>query len=153
MTLAVLRLHSWNLPLFLHVLGATVLFGGTLAMTVLAVASRGSQHALLLARLTFRTLLFVVLPSWALTRVAAAWILNREDKLIPGLDNKGWVGVGFTATEGGLILLVAVGILSWLWYSRKDGVGRLGTAVIVLSSIYLVALAVAWFAMSAKPGA
>jgi hypothetical protein len=146
---AVLRIHSWDFPLFLHVLGATVLFGGMITTTVLAVAARHSQHRALLGRLTFRTLLFVVLPSWILTRVAAQWILDREDNLIHGLDKKGWVGVGFIVTEGGLVLLVITGFLAWR-YARKGG--RAGEAVIALSGLYLVALAVAWFAMSAKPG-
>jgi hypothetical protein len=150
MTPAVLRIDSWDFPLFLHVLGATVLFGGMLATTVLSVTARHSQHQALLARYTFRTLLFLVLPAWILTRVAAQWILNRENNLIPNLDNKGWVGVGFTVTEGGLILLVITGFLAWR-YARKGGWA--GTAVVVLSGLYLVALAVAWYAMSAKPGA
>ena len=37
--LAMIRPDSWNLPLFLHVLGAIALFGGTLAVVVLGFGS------------------------------------------------------------------------------------------------------------------
>src|SRR5207253_9292939 len=47
-----LRPSSWSLPLFVHVLGATVLFGATLAVTVLVlVGRRQRQNAALLSRL------------------------------------------------------------------------------------------------------
>ena len=45
--LAAIRPDSWNLPLFLHVLGAMVLAGGTGAVVVLGVGRhRYSQHEL-----------------------------------------------------------------------------------------------------------
>ncbi len=149
---AVLRIDSWDFPLFLHVLGATLLFGGMLTTTALALVGRSSQHAALLARYAFRTLLFVVVPSWVLTRIAAEWILSREKELIPGLDDKGWVGTGFIVTDAGAVLIIVLGVLAFL-SARKGGTGRLGTFVAALSVIYVIALGVAWFAMSAKPGA
>ena len=38
--LAVIRPDSWNLPLFLHVLGATVLFGATATVAIVGFAGR-----------------------------------------------------------------------------------------------------------------
>ena len=150
--LAILRPDSWNLPLFLHVLGAIALFGGTLTVVVLGFAARrnAAGHALLLARLSFRTLLFLVLPAWILMRAGAQWIVGKE---FPGkTPSPDWVNVGFAVSEPGLVVLVALGVVAFL-SARRGGSGRLASAVPALASIYLVALAVAWWAMSAKPGA
>jgi high-affinity nickel permease len=152
MSLAVLRPGSWNLPLFLHVLGATTLFGALIVVLALTLAARRSnRHAAPLARSAFRAWLVVVVPTFVLMRVAAQWILDREEKQLPQLDDKGWVGVGFSVGDGGVVFLLLIGIAAWL-HARRNGTGRAGIAATVLSSVYLVALGVAWFAMSAKPG-
>jgi len=146
--LALVRPDSWNFPLFLHVLGAIVLAGSIGAVTVLAVAARKrSDNAALLSRVAFRTLIFVVLPSWIVMRVGAQLIADKEfpDK------TPGWVGVGFLVSEPGLIILIALGVLAWV-SARRGGVGRASMAVAILAPVYLAALAVAWWAMSAKPG-
>jgi hypothetical protein len=144
-----LRPGSWSLPLYLHVLGATVLFGGTLALTVLAVAAwRRRESAAMLARLAFWTLVAVVLPAWILMRAGAQWIVDKE---FPG-NTPGWVDVGFIVSEPGLVLVLALGVVAWL-SARRGGTGRLAATLAVLAPVYLAALAVAWFAMSAKPGA
>ena len=148
MTLLYLRPHSWDASLFVHVLGATVLFGGTLALTVLALAARRGGGSALLARYAFRTLLLVVLPAWIVMRVGAQLIASRE---FPH-HAPGWVTVGFAVSEPGLVLIVAMGILAWR-SARSGGTGGAARAVAVLAPVYLAALAVAWFAMSAKPGA
>ena len=50
-----------NFRVFLHVFGAMTLVGGVGAVAVLAFATRRRpDHAALLSRLAFRTLLFVV---------------------------------------------------------------------------------------------
>ena len=149
MMLALVRPDSWNFPLFLHVLGAVFLAGSIGAVAVLAVAGRKrSENAALLSRVAFRTLIFVVLPSWIVMRVGAQLIANKEfpDK------TPGWVDVGFVVSEPGLILLIALGVLAWV-SARRGGVGRASMAVAILAPVYLAALAVAWWAMSAKPGA
>jgi|1186.fasta_scaffold70873_3 hypothetical protein len=152
MSVAVLRPDSWDLPLFLHVLGATLLFGGVIVVLVLTVAARRGQTASpMLARSAFRVWLAVVVPTFLLMRIAGQWILSREEKQLPDLDNKGWVGVGFAVGDGGVVLILLLGIAAWL-YARRAGTGRAAMFAIVLASIYLAALAVAWFAMSAKPG-
>lgn len=145
---ALVRPDSWNFPLFLHVLGAIVLAGSIGAVTVLAVAARKrSENAALLSRVASRTLIFVVLPSWIVMRVGAQLIADKEfpDK------TPGWVDVGFAVSEPGLILLIALGVLAWV-SARRGGVGRASMAVTILAPVYLAALAVAWWAMSAKPG-
>ena len=147
--IAFLRPDAWNLPLFLHVLGATVLFGGTVTLAVLAVkAWRGTQSQLF-SRLAFWTFLLVVVPAWILMRVGAQWIADKE---FPSGKTPGWVDVGFAVSEPGLIILIPLGILAWL-SARRGGRGRMAGAVVILAPIYIAALGVAWFAMSAKPGA
>jgi hypothetical protein len=145
--IAALRPDAWDFPLFLHVLGAVLLFGGTASIAIASLAGlRIPEHAALLRKLAFRTTLLVVWPSYIVMRVAAQWILNREnlDK-----DSPGWVGVGFLVADGGLVVILLLTLLGWLALRRA----RLGPWFAGLSVVYLVALGVAWFAMSAKPGA
>jgi hypothetical protein len=144
---AVLQPDSGNLPLFLHVFGAVVLFGGTATVAIAGFAGRHwKDHAPLLSRLAFRTWLIVVVPSWILMRVAAEWILGKE---FPDAT-PGWIDVGFIVSEGGGILLLVLGALAWRW-ARRKGTGTAGAAVPWLASIVVLALGVAVFAMSAKP--
>jgi len=132
---------------FLHVLGAMVLVGGTAAVAILGIATRTRQdHAALLSRLAFRTFLFVVVPAFIVMRVGAQLVVDKE---YPG-STPGWVDVGFVVTEPGLIILIAIGVIAFL-SARKGGTGRLATAVTVLASIYVLALFVAMWAMTTKP--
>jgi hypothetical protein len=146
--LAAIRPDSWNLPLFLHVLGAIALFGGTSAVAVVgfAAATRPGQ-ARLLSRVALWTWLFAVVPAWILMRAGAQWIADKE---YPH-NQPGWVDVGFFVSEPGAVLLLVLGLLAWLSL-RRNGVGRLALVVPILATVYLLALGVAWFAMSAKPG-
>jgi hypothetical protein len=143
--LAAIRPDSWNLPLFLHVLGAMLLVGTTCATAALALAGWRSERAFLF-QATFKTLLLGVLPAWLVTRVAAQWILDKEDF---GDNDPGWVGVGFIVTEPGLLLLLLATLFAWL--ARRRNGGWPIRAASVLLVVYVAALAVAWWAMSAKP--
>ena len=142
--LALIRPDAWNLPLFLHVLGATVLFGTVGAVTVAGFAIRThGDHQQLLTRVAQRTYMLGVLPAFILMRVAAEWIVGKE--FPHGSHEPGWVSVGFIVSDAGAILLIVVGIL--LAVRRQ----RVLLAVPILTAIYLVALGVAWVAMSGKP--
>ena len=146
--LAALRPDSWALPLFLHVLGAILLFGGIASLVVLSFAGlRAAEQAALLRRVAFVTTLVLVWPSFVLMRIGAQWILARE-----GLDRNtpGWVGVGFAVSDAGVLVLLILTLLGWLALRRQP---RAAPFFAWLSLIYLVALAVEWWAMSAKPGA
>ena len=141
--LALIRPDAWNLPLFLHVLGATVLFG---TVSVVAVAGfairRSTNHQLLLARVAQRTYMLGVIPAYILMRVGAQWIDSKE---FPNGNEPGWVGVGFLVSDAGAILLIIVGIL--LAVRRQ----RILLAVPLLTGLYVIALGVAWVSMSGKP--
>jgi len=140
---ALVRPDSWNLPLFLHVLGAVVLVGATAAV---ALAATRSRESLLLRRLAFWTLATVALPAWVLMRVTGQWTESRED--IPG--DPGWLGVGYIVGDAGLIVLLAATFAGW-WSTRKPDRRWPAQTVTVLAAVYLVALLVAVFAMSGKP--
>ena len=141
--LALIRPDAWNLPLFLHVLGATVLFGtvGVVAVAGFAIRTH-SDHQQLLTRVAQRTYLLGVLPAFILMRVAAEWIDSKE---FPNGNEPGWVGVGFIVSDAGALLLILVGIL--LLVRRQ----RILLAVPLLTALYVIALGVAWVSMSGKP--
>jgi hypothetical protein len=146
MTLAVVRPDSWDLALFLHVLGATVLFGATATMAIAGFAGRARQgHEQLLARVALRTFLFAVIPAWIVMRVGAQWIVGKE--FPDDTNSPGWVGVGFIVSEGTGVLLLVTGILAWLSVRR----GRLMLAVPLIASVCIIAFGVAWVEMSGKP--
>jgi hypothetical protein len=79
-------------------------------------------------------------------RLGAQWVASNEhlDKNPPG-----WVGVGFAVSDAGIVVLALITLLGWLAPRRP----RAGTFLAGLSILYVIALGVAWFAMSAKPGA
>ena len=143
MMLALIRPDSWNFPLFLHIFGATLLFGTVATVAIAGFASRShAGYEQLLARVAQRTFLLGIVPAYVLMRVGAQWIDSKE---FPNGDEPGWVGVGFIVSDAGVILLLIVGIL--LAVRRQ----RVLLAVPVLTAIYVVALGVAWVAMSGKP--
>jgi hypothetical protein len=142
--LAILRPDSWNFPLFLHVLGAAVVTGATAAAFIGAVAARRLPW---LRVFVARTLLLAVVPSWLLMRVAGQWLDSKED--ITG--DPGWLGVGYIVGDAGLLLLILATIFSAVSVRRPERQWPLRT-VAVISGIYFVALLVAMFAMTGKPG-
>ena len=149
---AVVRDDSENFPLFVHVLGATILVGGLLtAATILALA-RGDARSL---RLGYWTLLAVSFPGWIIMRVGAEWIYSEQgwDDLPDEAEEPAWLGIGYFAADlGGLILLVSliVGGIG-VYRLRADKGSGLLRATMVLSLILLAAYVVAVWAMSGKP--
>ncbi len=133
-------------PLFVHVFGSTVLVGGVATVVLLAFAAlRRPEHAGLLRRLAFGTTLVVVWPGFVVMRIGAQWVLNHE-----GLDQNtpDWAGIGFAVSDAGIIVLALITLLAWLAPRRP----RAGSILAGLATLYLFALGVAWFYMSAKPG-
>lgn len=143
--LALIRPDGWDLALFLHVLGATLVFGTTATLAIAGFASRrNATHNALLARTIAWTFLVGVLPTWLLMRIGAEWIRSKE---FPNGDEPGWIGVGYIVSDGTAVLLIVTGILAGLSARR----GRVLLAVPILATICVLAYAVAWFAMSGKP--
>ena len=141
--LALIRPGDQNFPLFLHIFGATVLFGTVATVAIAGFASRShAGYEQLLARVAQRTFLLGIVPAYVLMRGGGQWIDSKE---FTSGDEPGWVGVGFLVSDAGVILLLIVGIL--LAVRRQ----RVLLAVPILTAIYVVALGVAWVAMSGKP--
>lgn len=156
MTLAVVRPDSWNLPLFLHVLGAMVATGGlVLALIYLLNAWRGDSPAQF--RAGFKALLYGAVPGYVVMRGAAQWIYSKEglDKLSTDPD---WVGIGFIVGDIGLLFLLIATITAGVASKRAlaadggAGGGVVGVRVAAsLTSLLLIAYLVAVWAMTTKP--
>jgi len=156
--LAVIRPDSWNLPLLLHVLGASILLGALItAVTaqLLAWKRRVPGDVLPYVRLSFRTLLFVAIPAWFLMRLGGEWIASREGW--SDLDEQpAWLGIGYmTVFVGGLLLLISV-ILAGIAARRLSrSNGEQGAMLVriatVLAVLLVIAYVIATWAMSAKP--
>ena len=142
--LAILRPDSWNLPLFLHVLGATFVTGATAAVFVTAVSERRWPW---LRPLVARALLFAALPAWILMRVAGGW----EDSRSSIGNGSGWLGVGYIVADLGFVLLIVATILAAVGVRRPQQTWPL-RAVAVITGVYFIALVVAMVAMTGKPG-
>jgi hypothetical protein len=146
--IAFLRPDAWDFPLFVHVLGAMALFGGVGAIFLLSLAGqRMPEQAVFARRTAFVTLLAVVWPAYVVMRVGAQWIFDKED-LDPDMPT--WISTGIVVGDGGALVLIALTVLGWLALRRKPSVARYFAG---LAGVYLVALVVAWWAMTAKPGA
>jgi hypothetical protein len=152
--LGAIRPDDWNLPLFLHILGAMALVGALVLVIASLASARGGDSAAAGMRLAYRSLLLVAIPGWIVMRVAAEWIASKE-----GLDDldepPAWVDIGFLTSEPTLLLLIAATVCAGIAARRAReggrGFGGLNTAALVLVSITLLAYVVAIWAMSTKP--
>ncbi|HXF98247.1 MAG TPA: hypothetical protein VNJ46_06505 [Gaiellaceae bacterium] len=149
--LAASRPTDWNLPLFLHVLGAMVLVGGLLTGASLLAFARADGRLL---RLGYWSLLAVGLPGFVLMRVAAQWIYSKEGwGDLPEGQEPAWIGVGYvTADLGGLLFLLSLALGGVGVYRLRGGKGTaLLKATLLLSILLLAAYVVAAWAMAGKP--
>lgn len=146
--LAIVRPDSWNLPLFLHIVGAIGLVGGlALAATALSSAWRAGDAAA--ARLGYRGLLFAAVPGWIVMRGSAQWLLDKE-----GLEDSEvtWIEIGFVTSEPLLLFLIGATVLSAMAARREPERGRrLARVATVLVGVLLAAYVVTIWAMTTKP--
>jgi hypothetical protein len=147
--LAAHRPTNWNVPLFVHVLGAMILVGGLLTGASFLAFSRGDVRSL---RLGYWTLLAVALPGYVVMRIGAQWIYSREgwDKLD---DDPAWIGIGYVVADVGALFVLIALILGGIGVRRlSDGRGQgLLKAAMVIAWIVLAAALVAVWAMAGKP--
>ena len=146
--LAAVRPHSWDLPLFLHLLGAMVLVGAVATAALLAFVGWRRSGVSVYGRAAFWSLLVVGVPGYVVMRIGAQWTYSKEG--FTGKNNPTWLGIGFMVADGGLLLLLATTGFAFWW--QRSGKILAGRTVSVLSIVYLVLLGVAWFAMTAKWG-
>ena len=90
--IAAVRPDSWNFPLFVHIVGATILVGGLLTSGSALAFAKGDARLL---RLGYWSMLAVSLPGYVIMRIGAEWIYTKEnwddvpDDLIPA-----WLDIG-----------------------------------------------------------
>jgi hypothetical protein len=154
--LAVLRPDDWNLPLFLHVLGAMTLVGSLAAVVtgLLVASARDGAASIALTRFGFRMMLVFVLPSYVLMRIGAQWIWSKEYG--DADQDPRWLELGYLVADAGALLLLIALILAGIGLVRARRSGntprKLARTVLVLAAILLLAYVVAVWAMTAKPG-
>ena len=139
------RPGEWDLPLFLHVLGAMVLVGSVvLTLIFLVSAARGHTGAL---RIALRSMLLGVLPGYLVMRIAAEWIADKEGLTDADLA---WIGIGYGVADAGLLMLIVAAVAAWL-ARRRGGTGIGVQVAIFFIGLLLVADLVAIWAMTTKP--
>jgi cytochrome b561 len=151
--LAIVRPDAWNFPLFVHIGGAMALVASlVLALYGIRIArTRGDQPA---AQFAFRVLWRFTLPAFIVMRLGGQWTAAKE-KLENSDDT--WIGIGFTVSDLGLLLLIIGLVLTGLMARRAKagtsvaGAGQLRAAGIV-AGILVTAYLVAIWAMTTKPG-
>jgi hypothetical protein len=149
--IAAVRPDSWNFPLFVHIVGATILVGGLLTSGSALAFAKGDAKLL---RLGYWSLLAVSLPGYVIMRIGAEWIYAKEnwddvpDSLIPA-----WLDIGFwIANAGALVLLIALIVGGIGVYRMREGKGAgLLQVTMVLAFVMLAAYVVAAWAMAGKP--
>jgi hypothetical protein len=152
--LALTRPDAWNLPLFVHILGAMVLVGALTLSAVALIAAWRSGSAPL-TKLGFMSLFYGAIPGYVLMRGGAQWIAHKE-----GLDNDNvdlsWINIGFSVSDLGFVLLVVALVIGGIAVRRinrgeggKPSVSaRIATGLV---SVFLIACLVAVWAMTTKP--
>ena len=152
--LAAIRPDSVNLPLFIHVLGAMLLVGTLLAVTLVTVLGwRSPDSAPGLSRFALKTLLLGVLPAYMLMRIGAQW--TESEQKYPDDFEPGWLGVGYITADAGALLILISLILGAIGLRKlRDGSAggvRFARIVGVICIVLLAAYIVAVWAMTTKP--
>jgi hypothetical protein len=150
--LAFTRPDSWDLPLFVHILGAMVLVGG-LTMSAVSLIAAWRSGSAALTKLGFMSLFYGAVPGYLVMRAGAQWIANKE-----GLEDSdvSWIGIGFGVSDMGFLLLVislVIGGIAVRRINRGEGgtptvSARIATGLV---SLFLLACLVAVWAMTTKP--
>jgi hypothetical protein len=140
---------SRDLPLFVHVLGAMILVGGTLTAAASLVLARGEARLL---RLGYWSLLAVALPGYVVMRIGAEWIYSREH-LDDLPSSPTWIDIGYAVADVGVLLLVVALVAGGFGIRRLRTGGGTGLLKVstVISIVLLAAYVVAIWAMSGKP--
>lgn len=154
---AAIRPDEWNLPLFIHVLGALVTVGALiLAATYLVPAWRGGSVASL--RNGYRTLLWAAVPAFIVMRVSAQWLFDEEGwGDVP--EEPGWIGIGYMTSDMGALLLVIATVVAGVGVRRAvlpaeaggTGEARGGRVAAILVGVLLALYVLAIWAMTTKP--
>jgi len=142
--IAFLRPDAWDLPVFVHVLGAMLLTAFVATALAALAAARARAPDAILVRVGAWSLTAAI-PSWALMRGGAEWARSRE----PFPSDSEWIGIGYVVADGGALVLLLAVVLAWIAVRRAStGAGR---AAAVLAALLAVGYLVAVWAMTTKP--
>jgi|SRR5579872_5329621 len=134
-----------GLRLFLHVPGAAGLFGSLGVVSLLSLVGGSHPHQAAPAAATLAATLLVAVPAWALMLIFGAWTQAKEG--LPG--SLAWLTLGSGVAQAGIAVLAAISALAYSWLRRPTGRWQ-PRALALVSGGYLIPLAVACWAMSAK---
>jgi hypothetical protein len=131
--------------LFLHIVGATALFGSLLTLAAIGLAGRRAATQDAFAGAALLTTLAFGVPAWVLMFAFGSWTKSKEH--LP--DTVAWVSQPAAIAVAGIFVLVAAAGVSYSWKRRPEsgwqplllGIAGLG---------YAVALGFAWWMMTAK---
>jgi hypothetical protein len=145
--LAAARPDSWDFPLFVHIVGATILVGGLLTSGSALAFAKGDAKL----RLGYWSLLAVSLPGYVIMRIGAEWVYSKGWDEVD--DAPTWLDIGFSiANAGALVLLIALIVGGIGVYRMREGKGAgLLQVTMVLAFVMLAAYVVAAWAMAGKP--
>jgi hypothetical protein len=149
--LAAIRGPGQDFPVFLHIVGATVVFGALLASATSLALARGETRLL---RLGYFSLLLVGLPGLILLRLSAQWIYSKEGwDNVPDQFQPTWLSIGFVVADyGGLLLLLALALGGIGVFRLRSGKGTtLLKLTMAIAFVLILAYVVAVWAMTGKP--
>lgn len=151
--LAAIRPAGQDFPVLLHIVGATVVFGGLLASVSSLALARGEVRLL---RLGYFSLLFVALPGMTLMWLSGEWIYHKQgwNHLPSQVSHVDWLSIGFFVGDYGGLFFIAALILGGVGILRlRDGKGDAGLlkVTMVMALLLAVAYVVAVWAMTGKP--
>ena len=151
--LAAIRPDEQSFALLLHLVGATIAFGGLLACATSLLLAQGETRLL---RLGYFSLLLVSLPGWILMRLAGQWLFDQQNwsDLPSNLNDPAWLKIGFIVADwGGVLFLISlvVGAIGLRRLQTGNGSVALLRSTMVISLILAVGYAVAVWAMTGKP--
>jgi heme A synthase len=149
--LAVIRPDDWDLPLFLHILGAMVLVGA-LSLSAVSLLSAGRSGSAALGRLGYMSLFYGALPAYIVFRVASEWILDKENLADADLA---WIDIGYMISDMGALLLIVALVIGGIAVRRMNrGAQPSATSariVLALVTIVLIGYLFGIWAMTTKP--
>ncbi len=131
--------------LFLHILGATALFGSLLTVAVLGLVGRRQAEPASFAGASLVTTLGFAIPAWVLMFVFGSWTKSKE-KLPDTVD---WVKQPVAIAVVGIFVLAASAGIAYSW-KRKPASTWQPLALGLVALGYTVALGAAWWMMTAK---
>jgi hypothetical protein len=133
-----------DVELFVHVLAAIVLFAAIGAVAVITLATAKVADQGILARASLGTLLLGAVPAWLAMFVFGSWTKSTEH-----WGDTRWLSIGSGIAGAGIAILLVSCAVAYAW-TRKPAGGWQPVALRTLTLVYLVALGVAWWVMSAK---